>query len=99
MPGSVKGALGPGKELSIVGKEILQSNSSSNNPMSHLMSGGASQIASMQNLDKIIIEAKEESRYPKAPNGLYFGFLDEGLIEALNENNQWKVRNIIFNAY
>ena len=45
----------------------------------------------MQMLDKIITEAKEESRYPKGQNGLYFGFLDESLIEALNENNQWKV--------
>lgn len=46
----------------------------------------------MQVLDKIIYEAKEESRYPKAPNGLYFGFLDESFIDALNENNQWKVK-------
>jgi hypothetical protein len=45
----------------------------------------------MQALDKIITEAKEESRYPKAANGLYFGFLDEAIIDALNENNQWKV--------
>lgn len=28
-----------------------------------------------------------------AQNGLYFGFLDEMLIEQLNENNQWKVSN------
>jgi hypothetical protein len=41
----------------------------------------------MQMLDKIINEAKEESRYPQGPNGLYFGFLEEELIEALNENN------------
>lgn len=43
-------------------------------------------------LDKIITEAREESSYPKAPNGLYFGFLDENVINALNENNQWKER-------
>jgi hypothetical protein len=49
-------------------------------------------MGSMQILDKIITEAREESSYPKAPNGLYFGFLDENLIEALNENNQWKER-------
>jgi hypothetical protein len=40
-----------------------------------------------KDLDKIINEAKEESRYPKAVNNLYFGFLEESLIEALNENN------------
>ena len=55
------------------------------------MNSGGSQIGSMQNLDKIITEAKEESRYPIGPNGLYFGFLEENLIDALNENNQWKV--------
>jgi hypothetical protein len=38
-------------------------------------------------MDKMINEAREESSYPRAPNGLYFGFLEEGLIEALNENN------------
>jgi len=41
----------------------------------------------MQILDRIITEAKEESRYPRSPNGLYFGFLEDGLIDALNENN------------
>lgn len=46
----------------------------------------------MQMLDKIITEAREESNYPRGPNGLYFGFLEEGLIQALNENNQWKER-------
>jgi hypothetical protein len=46
---------------------------------------------SMQMMENILKEAKEESRYPRGPNGLYFGFLDERLIEALNENNQWKV--------
>ena len=25
-------------------------------------------------------------------NGLVFGFLDEDVVEALNENNQWKDR-------
>jgi hypothetical protein len=49
----------------------------------------------MQMLEKIITEAKEESRYPKGQNGLYFGFLDEKVIEALNENNQWKVTFIL----
>jgi hypothetical protein len=38
-------------------------------------------------LDKIINEAKEESRYPKAHNGLYFGFIDDITIDQLNENN------------
>jgi len=52
-----------------------------------MYSAAASQIGSMQMLDKIIIEAREESSYPKAPNGLFFGFLEEDLIEALNENN------------
>jgi hypothetical protein len=46
-----------------------------------------------KDLDKIINEAKEESRYPKAQNSLYFGFIDEITIEQLNENNQWKVNN------
>ena len=45
----------------------------------------------MQMMENIIKEAKEESRYPRGPNGLYFGFLEERLIDALNENNQWKV--------
>jgi hypothetical protein len=45
----------------------------------------------MQVLDKIINQAKEESRYPKGQNNLYFGILEENLIESLNENNQWKV--------
>jgi hypothetical protein len=45
----------------------------------------------MQLMENIIKEAKEESRYPRAQNGLYFGFLDETLIDNLNENNQWKV--------
>jgi hypothetical protein len=49
----------------------------------------------MQVLDKIICEAKEESRYPKSQNGLYFGFLEESLIDALNDNNQWKVTTFI----
>ena len=44
-------------------------------------------IGSSQVLEKIIYEAKEESRYPKAQNGLYFGILEEKIIEALNENN------------
>lgn len=44
-------------------------------------------MGSMQMLDKIITEAKEESSYPRGPNGLYFGFLEESLISALNENN------------
>jgi hypothetical protein len=55
-----------------------------------LASAGAipqSQIGSMQMLDKIITEAREESSYPKGPNGLYFGILEENLITALNENN------------
>ena len=51
------------------------------------MAAGQAQISSMQVLDKIINEAKEESRYPQSANGLYFGFLEEELIEALNENN------------
>jgi hypothetical protein len=34
-----------------------------------------------KDLDKIINEAKEESRYPKAHNGLCFGFIDENIIE------------------
>jgi hypothetical protein len=38
-------------------------------------------------LENIIKESKEESRYPRGPNGLFFGFLEEGIIEALNENN------------
>lgn len=38
-------------------------------------------------MDNMIKDAKEESRYPRGPNGLYFSFLDEGLIDALNENN------------
>jgi len=38
-------------------------------------------------IENIIKEGKEESRYPRGSNGLYFGFLEEGLIEALNENN------------
>jgi hypothetical protein len=42
---------------------------------------------SMQMMDNMIKDAKEESRYPRGPNGLYFGFLEEGLIDALNENN------------
>lgn len=41
----------------------------------------------MQMLDKIITEAKEESRISQAHNGLIFGFLEEDLIDALNENN------------
>ena len=48
-------------------------------------------MGSMQLMENIIKEGKDESRYPRGPNGLYFGFLEEGLIEALNENNQWKV--------
>eukprot|EP00347_Sterkiella_histriomuscorum_P023335 403335038 len=71
----------PGLGLSVVGKEIL---SSSNNL--------GSQMGSMQVLDKIISQAKEESKYPMGQNGLFFGFLEEHLIEALNENNQWKER-------
>lgn len=51
----------------------------------------------MQVLDKIIYQAKEESRYPRAQNNLYFGILEENLIEALNENNQWKVNFQILN--
>jgi hypothetical protein len=53
----------------------------------NIMAAGQAQISSMQVLDKIINEAKEESRYPQSANGLYFGFLEEELIEALNENN------------
>lgn len=45
-----------------------------------------------ENLEKILSEAKEESKYPKAQNGLYFGFLEETMINALNENNQYKER-------
>jgi hypothetical protein len=41
----------------------------------------------MQKMDSILKEAKDESRYPRGQNGLYFGFLDESLIDALNENN------------
>ncbi len=44
-------------------------------------------MGSIQMMDKMISEAKEESRYPRAQNGLYFGFLEESLIDALNENN------------
>lgn len=75
------------KELSIIGKEILSSNSHNN--QFHLNSSGvpSSQLGSMQMLDKIITEAREESSYPRGPNGLFFGFLDESLIAALNENN------------
>ena len=50
----------------------------------------------MQLMENIIKEAKEESRYPRAQNGLYFGFLDETLIDNLNENNQWKVWRHLF---
>ena len=49
------------------------------------------QVSRAKDLDKILYEAKEETRYPKAQNGLIFGFLEEDVIEALNENNQWKV--------
>jgi len=49
-------------------------------------------MAKSKDLDKIIYEAKEESRYPKAQNNLCYGFLEESLIESLNENNQWKER-------
>ena len=49
----------------------------------------------MQMMENIIKEAKEESRYPRGPNGLYFGFLEERLIDALNENNQWKVNRYL----
>jgi hypothetical protein len=44
-------------------------------------------MGSMQMMENILKEAKEESRYPRGPNGLYFGFLEENLINALNENN------------
>jgi len=65
---------------------------------------GASITGKAKDLDKIIYEAKEESRYPKAQNNLYYGFLEESLLEALNENNQWKVilnlnHNILLGAY
>ena len=44
-------------------------------------------VSSMQKMENMIKEAKEESRYPRGTNGLYFGFLEENLIDALNENN------------
>jgi len=44
-------------------------------------------MGSAQMIENIIKESKEESRYPRGPNGLFFGFLEEGIIEALNENN------------
>ena len=46
----------------------------------------------------MIYEAKEESRYPRAQNGLFFGFLDEQVLEALNESNQWKDRTSAIEA-
>lgn len=63
MGGGVNSGLN--KELSIVGKEILQS---TNNSLAGVSAniGGSSQLGSMQGLDKIIYQAKEESRYPKA---------------------------------
>lgn len=54
--------------------------------------GNNGQLGAMHMLDKIITEAREESSYPRGPNGLFFGFLEDNLIEALNENNQWKER-------
>lgn len=43
-------------------------------------------------MDSILKEAKRESRHPRGQNGLYFGFLEEEVIESLNENRQWKDR-------
>lgn len=39
-----------------------------------------------------MIEAKRESRYPTAQNELFFSFLNEQQVDALNESNQWKER-------
>lgn len=66
-----------------MGREILQNTSLPASVVQNSKKG--------QNIDKIINEAKEESRYPMGQNGYYFGFLEEYLIEQLNENNQWKV--------
>lgn len=44
-------------------------------------------------MDTLIQEAKQESRFPKAQNGLVFGFLNDALLEDLNENNSWKERS------
>lgn len=74
--------------MSIVGKEILQSSTA------HGLAGAglSTVIGSTQVFDKILSQAKEESRYPLAQNGFYFGFLEEATIEGLSENNQWKER-------
>ena len=45
-----------------------------------------------KDLEEIIQQAKDESRYPLAQNGLYFGFLDDSLLDALQDSNQWKER-------
>ena len=44
-------------------------------------------------MEQLIQEAKNESRHPKSQNGLYFGFLNEALLDDLNENNSWKERS------
>ena len=73
-------------DLSVAGREIIQSNTS------HI-------IGDKNDLEKITLDAKHDSRYPRGQNGLLFAFLRDELIEALNEKNQWKVSvNIFFHS-
>ena len=40
-------------------------------------------------IDKIVVESRkqEQTKHPKAKNGLLFGFIEDRYINALNDNN------------
>ena len=77
-----------GNELSIVGREIMGGNSLTPN------------LAKSSDKDLWTKEAKPEPKYPRFSNGLLFSFLKDEQVEKLvDENNDWKERTAIIEAF
>ena len=89
-------------DLSVVGREIINSSVKSTKPGSGNHRPPLSDTQSARDSTDGPLSNSTKARTNKtltqgglpidASNGLVFGFLEEDLVDALNENNQWKDR-------
>lgn len=86
-------------DLSVVGREIINSQvkaKPTQAPTPHVAAPNNSIPEESKSSDagrKKPMRSQTQNGLPiDASNGLVFGFLEEDLVDALNENNQWKDR-------
>ena len=79
------------QNLSVIGREIINSGGAKKGPSSVSSMNG--QSVNSDDKPKESQGYLSKGGFPVDPrNDLVFGFLEEEIVEALNENNQWKDR-------